>query len=199
MRFVILIVIALVLTGAFFYFVYRPWNLTWGATEEEVHRRMVGDTIVKEPTFTATRAVTIQARPKDVWPWIVQLGQGRGGFYSYEWIENLLGFDIHNADTVIPELQELSIGDEVRVYPPEKGDPLIVQQIEPGRLLLFNYPAGSGTWAITLDPMDGGRTRLITRNRARSKGLGARAAEVLIDPGDFIMERKDAARHQGAC
>lgn len=169
--------------------VRRRYN-RWGATDEEVAREMPGDEIVYEPTKVSTRAITIDAPPEDVWPWIVQIGQGRGGFYSYEWIENLLGYDIHNANSVRPELQGLRVGDEVRVFPPDRGAPLGVRQIEPERLLLFDYPAGGGSWCLTVTPENGDRTRLISRNRSRATSLGARAAEIMIDPGDFIMERK---------
>jgi hypothetical protein len=80
----------------------RPWHLSWGATAEEARRPMPGDDEVPRAALDATRAVTIAAPPEAVWPWLVQMGQGRGGFYTYAWLENLGGMDIHNADRIVP-------------------------------------------------------------------------------------------------
>ena len=91
----------------------RPWYRKWGATDAEVDRSLPGDDLVAYPKGDYTHAITIRASAAEIWPWLVQLGQGRGGFYGYEWIENLVGCQIHNADHIIPEFQHLEVGDSV--------------------------------------------------------------------------------------
>ena len=81
----------------------RPWHLRWGSSDEETEMKLPGDDLVQEAKLQATHAVTILAPPSQVWPWLIQIGQGRGGFYSYDWIENMMGLDIHNADNILPE------------------------------------------------------------------------------------------------
>ena len=88
----------------------RDWHLHWGATPAEVERTLPGDDILPEPDVVSTRVVAIGAPPSDVWPWLVQMGPGRGGAYTYDWIENLLGLGMHSADTVHPEWQHLEWG-----------------------------------------------------------------------------------------
>lgn len=82
----------------------RPWHLSWGATEEEVRRELPGDDVVPEASNFSTRAITIEAPAEDVWPWLVQIGWNRGGFYSYNWVENLMGGDLHNAELIHPRV-----------------------------------------------------------------------------------------------
>ena len=98
--------------AAYAFFV-RPWHLKWGATEEELNMSLPGDGLVQNPKLNATHAITINAPVRDVWPWLVQVGQNRGGFYSYTWLENLVGCEMRNADQIVPEWQELKVGDEV--------------------------------------------------------------------------------------
>ena len=90
-----------------YWFVVRPWHLRWGATDAEVARALPGDELVPDAKISSTHAITIRAAPAEVWPWLVQLGQGRGGFYSYDWIEDAMGLEIHSADRILPEYQEL--------------------------------------------------------------------------------------------
>jgi len=104
------LVLALISFSVLFYFVYRPWQARWGATSEEVNREMVGDEIVENPTFNATRAVTINAPAKEIWPWIVQIGYLRAGFYSYDRLDN---DGIPSAEKLIPEFQNLKAGDVI--------------------------------------------------------------------------------------
>ena len=101
-------------------YVVQPWHKTWGATEEEAQKPLPGDEFVPDPAYMTTRAITIEAPPEDVWPWLVQVGQDRGGFYSYEWLENIFGLDIHNADEIISEWQNLEVGDIVRLGPTDR-------------------------------------------------------------------------------
>ena len=186
-------------------FVLQPWHQTWGATKAEVEKSLPGDGLVPNPSYATTRAITIDAPPEAVWPWLAQMGQGRGGFYSYEWLENLFALDIHNADHVVPEWQDLEPGDTVRLAPPKQYDGrarVRVVHLEPSRSIVFGPAAdtaeefedasrtGAGTWAFVLEPMDeGAQTRLIVRTRSRP-WKAPRAVFYLYDPAHFIMERR---------
>jgi hypothetical protein len=101
----------------------------WGATDEEVQRELPGDELVKDVKGWYQHAITINASPTDVWPWIVQLGQNKGEFYRCELLENIVGSKIHNADSIIPEFQDTTVGDKVTMTP--KAAPYIVATIEP--------------------------------------------------------------------
>ena len=113
----------------------RPWHLGWGATKEELQMSLPGDDLVRHPKLNATHAITINAPVEDVWPWLVQVGQKRGGFYSYTWLENLVGCHMRNADQIVAEWQDLKVGDEVWLHP--KAPPLKVLAIEPGRAIVL--------------------------------------------------------------
>jgi hypothetical protein len=165
-----------------------PRMATWGATAAEVSGRLPGDGLVPAPTFVSTRAVTIAAPPALVWPWLVQMGQGRAGLYSYDGLENLLGLSIHSADRIIPELQHLERGDHVNLG---RGAWLSVWEADPGRHLLLQHPEGDWSWAFVLRP-EGPGTRLVVRNRWTTvrAGLGGRVFLRLVQPGSFVMERR---------
>jgi hypothetical protein len=167
------------------WFVYRPWALTWGSTDMEIARSMPGDEVLEQPTFNATRAVTIEATPEDIWPWIVQIGYRRAGFYSYDFLDN---DDIPSADRILPEYQHLEIGD---IIPLTKYTNVRVIEIEPPKfmVLLFEISGdwSNATWAWGLYPEDGSHTRLVTRLRANPTHLPSR---VLLDLGEIIMMRK---------
>jgi hypothetical protein len=180
---------ALAASWLLYYLGLRPWQLRWGAGAAELAAAMPGDELIVEPTLVSTRAVTIAAEPRDVWPWLVQLGQGRGGFYSYDWIENLIGLEIHSADRILPEHQSLEVGDRVALAPDGSG--LDVERVEPDRLLVLREPNGGWSWAFELKP-EGGGTRLVARNRWTTAGapLSFRLYMALIDPAAFIMERR---------
>ena len=169
----------------------RPWHLRWGATDEELSERLPGDELVSFPNVEATHAITIDAPVEEVWPWLVQIGQDKGGFYSYTWLENLVGCNMHNADRIMPEFQSLSVGDIVRLHPQEPPLPVLV--CEPPRTLVFgnnmDYP---GTWGFYLKEVDEGTTRLVIRGRGEWKSglVNLLTAYVLFEPAHFIMERK---------
>ena len=95
----------------------RPWHLRWGATAEEVERRRPGDDIVIQPTFNATRGITIMAKPKDIWPWLLQLGSGRAGFYSYDWLDNA---GKPSSERILSKFQRISVGDFIPMTPDGK-------------------------------------------------------------------------------
>lgn len=170
-------------------YLLRPWQLRWGTSDEEAAAPMPGDELIAQPTLVSTRAITIDASPEAVWPWLAQIGQDRGGFYSYDWIENLIGLDIHSSDRILQEHQRLRVGDRVALAPDGSG--LDVELVEPGRSLVLREPSGGWTWAFTLTSSEG-RTRLIARNRWTTAGgpLGFRLYMALIDPAAFVMERK---------
>lgn len=176
----------------------------WGATDKECLAPMPGDELVPEPRLESTRAVTIAALPEAVWPWLAQLGQGRGGLYSYDALENVVGLDIHSADVILPQHQQLRSGDVVRLG--KAGSPCFrVASVEPGRALArisaepstevpprTPVPPGSlgATWQWLLQPVDGGtRTRLITRQR-NCRPDGQRLLWRLVEPIGFVMERR---------
>jgi hypothetical protein len=148
----------------------RARSLRWGATDEEINTALPGDELVARADLTATRAITIHADADAVWPWIAQLGQGRGGFYSYDFLENLVGCDIHSADRIAPEWQSLTVGVDVNLHPEVV---LTAALIEPGRALVLRgaVPVGRTpapydfTWAFALRGKPGGPTRLVVRER----------------------------------
>lgn len=167
----------------------RPWHLKWGATEEELKMPLPGDELVKHPKLNATHAITINAPVAEVWPWLVQVGQKRGGFYSYTWLENLVGCEMSNADQIVPEWQDLKIGDEVWLHP--KAPPLKVLAMEPGRAIVLE-----NSWTFVLDPIDDHTTRLIIRGRGdfnpdlKNALLNFILWRGVFEPAHFIMERK---------
>lgn len=177
--------------AAAYVYAVRPWHVRWGATDEEVGERLPGDELVEHPNVEATHAITINAPVEEVWPWLVQIGQDRGGFYSYAWLENLVGCRLHNADRIVPEFQQLKAGDTVRLHP--HAPPLPVLICEPPRTLVLgnnmDYP---GTWGFYLKEAEGGATRLLIRGRGDWKPglLSWLGAHVLFEPAHFIMERK---------
>ena len=184
----------------------RPWFLVWGATEEEIRGPWPGDEMTPDAICQATRAVTIQASADEIWPWLVQIGQDRGGFYSYTWLENLFGARMRNADRLLPNLQDRKVGDTVWMTPKEryggKGC-MRIAALEPGRSMVLVSPddyervlrsgqAPGGCWTFILRPVGNGATRLILRSRgAENETLPARLFDRLVfDPAHFIMERK---------
>lgn len=164
----LLAIIALpVLLSAIYLFAIRPSALRWGATAEEVARSMPGDDLVSSPSFRATRGITIQGRPEDIWPWLVQIGYGRAGFYGYDLIENLgTGSGIRSAGSILPKLQHPKAGD---VLPISAVASLVFDSIHPDSYLIWRADTtpsdGSFTWALY--PVDEHHTRLISRVRLR--------------------------------
>jgi hypothetical protein len=187
----------------------RRWYNRWGATDQDVNRSLPGDELVPNPRLTSTRAVTINACPEDVWPWLVQLGQQRGGLYSYERLENLARCEMHNADRIIPEFQTLNRGDEVRLGP--QGYPLFkVSDFQPNRALILaaadpqtgqvtklNNPMpenySNGNWIFFLDEIGKQRTRLLIRQAIDYQPdnfINRLLWRVITEPIGFVMTRK---------
>ncbi|WP_413452411.1 SRPBCC family protein [Georgenia phoenicis] len=176
----------------------RRWQQVWGATPEEVAARLPGDEILGCADLVATRAVSVQAPPEDVWPWLVQLGQGRGGFYSYDRLQSLVGLRIVNAEEVVPEWQDLAPGDEVRLAPEA---PLVAAVVDPGRALVLHgspeVPSARGlpmpfafTWAFVLRPGPRGSTRLVVRERYGYLEPWVGALVEAVQVASFVMTRR---------
>jgi hypothetical protein len=167
----------------------RPHVLNWGATKEDVRRSMPGDHIVPEAALQATRAITVNAPAESVWPWLVQMGpRPRAGAYTYDWIERLLGIDIENKDRILPEFQRLEAGEFLSLN--EKGNGLLVREVEPERVLVLQWIPAQSTWTFGLYP-ENGRTRLVSRNRIAGSGLLFWLGMTgFMEIGSLVMERK---------
>jgi hypothetical protein len=166
----------------------RERAITWGATEAEAGARLPGDELLKNATMVSTRAVTIDAPASAVWPWIVQMGVGRGGAYTYDWIERLLGLDMRSANQVIPEFQNVNVGDVLPMAPNAPG--LRVEIADPQRIFALRSQDGRWVWSFVMTE-SGGSTRLISRNRAPAPAsLKERIAMLVMEPGSLVMERK---------
>jgi hypothetical protein len=160
--------------------------LTWGATDAESEARLPGDELLADADGIATRAIDIDAPTAAVWPWIAQMGPvPRGGAYTYDWIENLLGLDMHSVDRVLPEYQSPAVGDTI-AYGPNR---MRIERVEPGQVLAWRSEDGNWVWTFVLEENEGS-TRLISRNRFRLPTLAARIGMLPIEPGSLVMERK---------
>ena len=160
--------------------------LNWGATDAEANARLPGDELLENADGVATRAITIDAPAAAVWPWIAQIGPSpRGGAYTYDWIENLLGLDMHSADRVLPDYQDPQVGDTLG-YGKNR---MRFERVEPQRVLATRSEDGNWVWTFVLDEQDG-RNRLISRNRFRLPTLTAKIGMVPMEPASLVMERK---------
>jgi hypothetical protein len=160
--------------------------LTWGATAEEAAALLPGDELLEEADGVATRAITIDAPRSAVWPWIAQMGPApRGGAYTYDWIENLLGLTMHSADQIIPEFQHPEVGDGFGFG----ANRMSYALVEPEHVLAIRSADGNWVWTFILDEQDA-RTRLISRNRFRLPKLKDKVGMIPMEPGSLVMERK---------
>lgn len=188
--------------------VLRRWYNRWGATDEELAQPLPGDELVRHSKLGYTRAITVDAPPDDVWPWLVQIGQGRGGFYSYDGLENLIGCDIRSTARILPEHQQLGIGDIIRSGP-DKYPCWVVMDIDAPRRLILQGAGTPGeveipdivddvpdrgyaasTWQWVLEPIDDGeRTRLVVRQRS-TYSPSQTVLWHIVEPLNFVMERR---------
>lgn len=181
----------------------RPWQLGWGATEDERGRVLPGDDLVEAPTLNATRAITIRAQPSDIWPWLVQVGVHRAGWYSYDLLDNL---GRPSAREIIPELQRIEVGD-IMPMSPDGRHGIRVHALDPPHSMIWGTP-GDTTWVWLLEPRTDGTTRLITRVRSRYRWLSPSIVfSMLLEFADIWMmrrmllnlqERVEAASHSTA-
>ena len=176
--------------------------IRWGATDDEVARPMLGDELIDRPTYVTNRAITIEAPPVDVWPWLVQIGElPRAGFYSYQWLENVAGCAVRNAERVHAEWQ-VRLGDPLWLHP--RMPPLTVVDVAPGRWFVAHAgpdraaqaggrPWAEVTWLFLVEPLGPGRCRFVSRYRcACSPDLATRLAlgPTFVEPVGFAMDRR---------
>lgn len=179
----------------------QPWYARWGATDEEVAARLPGDAIISDATSQETRAITIDRPIERVWPWLAQLGQDRGGFYSFDALENLVGSKMPTGDVPLPDRQAWAVGERLWMYPPERAGGIgfaVLREYEPGRALAFgtHVPGAAedvdtGSWTFALRKIDPWTTRLIIRwAQSSSSWLGRAFDRAILSPMHFVMERR---------
>jgi hypothetical protein len=199
MQFIGILVLAIAALVAVYAFIVRPWHLTRGATKDEMQRILPGDELVPDPRFVWNQAITIHAPATEVWPWLVQIGNQRAGWYSWDAIHRLLGvagsvqYEDRSADRIIPELQNLQVGDVIRMMPEDTGMPgYVVVSIEPDRALVTHIDDENGaSWVWALDPIDAETTRLIVRFRQKwEPGLMGLAFWIGDELGSLVMQPK---------
>jgi len=185
---------------------FRSKMQRWGATDQEVAALLPADGMFTRPAMESTRAITIEAPPRRVWAWLVQIGQGRAGFYSYDTLENLLGMNIHSSDRIVPELQRLRVGDTVPFW---RGVGVAAAAVVPPWVLVLSgavhdattrrssgrheLPVQTGgTWVFLLEPLPGLNTRMIVRTRVAGFAPHWLCYIFLrlLEPVYFVMERK---------
>lgn len=193
----------------------RRRQLTWGATPAEVDAMLPGDERLASADLVATRSIAVRATAAEVWPWLVQMGQGRGGLYSYDRLENIVGCEIHSADRIVPEWQSLVAGDPFRIHPQVA---LRVCRVDPGEALVVEgavSPSGEATtgsteapydftWAFVLVPAEDDTTRLIIRERYRYRAPWVWLMVEPVAAVSFVMTERmlrgirDRAEHAAA-
>jgi hypothetical protein len=175
--------------------VLHRFRTRWGTTPVERALRLPGDEVVENPAWHYDHAITIAAPRSAVWPWLLQLGQGRGGFYSYELLENAIGCKMQNVLEIHPELQKLRVGDRVRMHADGFGPDVV--SMEPERSLVLGGPPNAkgsqATWSFYLLDGADGTTRLLERGRGvAGPGLVEKLefGPYLMDPVGFVMSKK---------
>jgi hypothetical protein len=172
---------------ALYFLIIRPWQMTWGATKEEVQQMFLGDDIVTKPHFIATRAVTIHASPKEVWKWIIQIGSARAGFYSLDWLDNA---GVASSRDILPEFQKIE-RDYFIPFTPNQKNGMWVKDYQEYEHILWWDKKGHSTWGWYLLPTENGKTRLITKLRTRYDFSFPWILYYLFyDFGDIVMMRK---------
>lgn len=178
--------VALAGLGALYRLLLREPILTWGATAAEAAARLPGDELLEDADGISTRAIEIDAPATSVWPWLAQMGPSpRGGAYTYDWIENLLGLNMHSVDRVLPEFQHPQVGDTIGYG----SNRMRLERVEPEHVLAWRSEDGNWVWTFVLETRDGS-TRLISRNRFRLPTFAARLGMAPMEPASLVMERK---------
>jgi len=208
-RFRRFLIAAAVLLAAFnivYFSALRSWHMRWGATDSEVNAPLPGDDLLAGAQAGVTHAVTINAPPDKIWPWLMQIGQDRGGFYSYTPLENLIGCEMPKVERIVPQWLPRRVGETVWFATPRHYHgtaKMIAGVVRPDRAFVMVTPADwerlqaglrgqEGTWGFTLQPVAAGQTRLIARGRGLpAKTFGTRMANLFFwEPAHFVMERK---------
>lgn len=181
----------------------KPWQQRWGATAEELRLPLPGDELAAEPATEVTRAVTIDASPEEVWPWIMQLGADRGGFYSYDWLEDVFGLGIHSADAIVADWQDLAVGDVVYANRARTGGWYVVD-LRPNEALVLKVaylragrpvrrdeqPKWEFLWTFALRPAHPGGTRLLVRERVAFANALTQRLLAPVGIVSFVMTRR---------
>ena len=195
-----------VAAGLTYHLALRGWCLRWGTTPEEVRATLPGDDLFPVYVGEATHAITIQASPQQVWPWLMQIGQDRSGFYSYTFLENLAGCDMPKVERLVPEWKQRTVGETVWFATPKRFSGqgrMIAAVVQPQRSFVMvsandwdrlraGGQAKEGFWSFTLEPLENGQSRLIARVRGGTPPtLASRTVGRLFwEPMHFIMEQK---------
>ena len=183
----IVVITAVLFLLILYFLVIRPWQLRWGATDEEVIRQLPGDDIVKRPHFKATRAVTIQAPPVEVWPWLLQIGSARGGWYSLDWLDN--GGQPSSWE-ILPAFQKIE-EDYFVPFTPDQKNGMWVKEFSEFTHIIWWDKQGKASWGWYLEELANHQTRLITRLRTTYNFRFPWLFYYFIyDFGDIVMMRK---------
>jgi hypothetical protein len=190
-RFILIAVLAILISLGLYVSFVRPWHSRWGATQEEVARVMPGDDIVGDPIEITTRATSISAWPNHVWPWLAQMGKGRGGLYSYDWLDQMFGvLDGPSADTLLAAYQQIQAGDTIPVGG-SPGWPVAVARQNEFLLLEIHQAGADITWAFAIHQVSPDETRLVMRVRARlPRNWRLPLLITILDPAEFLMVRR---------
>ena len=184
-------VLAILALAVLYWFPVRRWMNQWGTTQSDLTRAMAGDSLLPTHTYSGTLAVIVNARPEHIWPWLVQIGYQRGGLYSYDWLDRLFGYlDRPSATRILPEYQHLAVGDRI---PLGRGPSWPVAVLEPRRALVLDMRNMAGldwVWQFGLYPIDGTRTRLVSRSRVRARPMWTQLLTHAIEPAGFLMTRR---------
>ena len=184
---VIAFVLLLFVLVVFYFTLFRPWQLRWGATDDEIRRPILGDDIVGNPSFNATRAIAINAPVESIYPWIVQMGVNRAGWYSYDLLDNL---GRHSAEVILPQHQNIQVGDLIPMSPDGKQG-LWVKDFRNNEWILWWDKTGDTSWAWGIYPDGISRSRLVTRIRVKYRWLSpAILFNLIIEFLDIWMMRK---------
>jgi hypothetical protein len=179
------ILVGVAVCGAAYATLLRKLVMTWGASAAEASSQLPGDDLVPGADGVSTRAIGIDTPAKAVWPWLAQMGPApRGGAYTYDWIENLLGLHMHSVDHVLPEFQHPRIGDTISFG----ANKMKLEIFEPPHALSWLSEDGNWSWTFVIEEGANG-TRLISRNRYRLPTIVARIAMLPLEPGSLLMER----------
>ena len=187
----LLALLAVLAFALLYWFPMRRWMSRWGATPSDLGRVMAGDGLLDTATYSGTLAVTVHAPAEDIWPWLVQIGYQRGGLYSYDWLDRLVGYlDRPSATRILPEFQHLAVGDKI---PLGRGPSWPVGAIEPYRALVLDMRKMGGldwVWQFGLYPAGASCTQLVSRSRVYARTPWARLLTYAIEPAGFLMTRR---------